>query len=259
VLFRSTLVAAYNSLPSVERLFQAHGKDIAAVIVEPVAANMGVVPPEPGFLPGLRQITRAHGSLLIFDEVITGFRLGLGGAQARYGVRPDLTCLGKIIGGGLPVGAYGGRRDLMEQMAPTGPVYQAGTLSGNPLAMAAGIATLRALQQQKVYDRLESLGARLENALRHAAQKSEVPAQVNRVGSLLTLFFTSDRVIDYDSARKADTRRFAAYFHAMLDAGVYLPCSQFEALFLSLAHTEEEVANTGKKAEQVLAGLVRTA
>jgi len=250
-----TLVAPYNNLPGVERLFAAYPKQIAAIIVEPVAANMGVVAPAPSFLQGLRQLTRAHGALLIFDEVVTGFRLGLGGAQARYGVSPDLTCLGKIIGGGLPVGAYGGRRELMEQLAPTGPVYQAGTLSGNPLAMAAGIATLRALREPGVYTALESLAAGLEQGLKHAAQRQGVPVQVNRVGSMLTLFFTKAPVIDYDSAREADTKRFAAYFHAMLEAGIYLPCSQFEALFLSLAHTEEEVATTVRVAEQALARL----
>ena len=250
-----TLVAPYNQLPGVERLFAAYPKEIAAIIVEPVAANMGVVAPDPNFLQGLRQLTRAHGALLIFDEVVTGFRLGLGGAQAHYCVSPDLTCLGKIIGGGLPVGAYGGRRELMEQLAPTGPVYQAGTLSGNPLAMAAGIATLRALRQPGVYTALESLATSLEGGLKHAAQRRGVPVQVNRAGSMLTLFFTSSPVMDYDSAKAADTRRFAGYFHAMLEAGVYLPCSQFEALFLSLSHTEEEVAATVQAAEQALGRL----
>src|SRR5581483_10390103 len=190
---------------------------------------------------GLREVTAAHGAVLIFDEVITGFRVAYGGAQARYGVRPDLTCLGKIIGGGLPVGAYGGRRELMGQVAPLGGVYQAGTLSGNPLAVAAGLATLRALREGDPYARLEALGARLERGLRAAAEKSGVPLTVNRVGSMLTAFFTGAAVTDYATARLADTARYATYFHAMLERGVFLAASQFEAAFVSLAHTEADL------------------
>jgi glutamate-1-semialdehyde 2,1-aminomutase len=201
-----------------------------------------VVPPAPGFLTGLRELTREHGSLLIFDEVITGFRVSWGGAQARYGVRPDLTCLGKIIGGGLPVGAYGGPRALMEQVAPLGGVYQAGTLSGNPLAVAAGLATLRALERPGVYERLEALGARVEGDLVEAAAAAGVPVTVNRVGSMLTVFFADGPVTDYASAKRSDTARYARYFHAMREGGVFLAPSQFEAAFVSLAHTEDDLA-----------------
>jgi glutamate-1-semialdehyde 2,1-aminomutase len=231
-----TVALPFNDLDAVRRTFEARGAEIAAVIVEPVAGNMGVVPPASGFLAGLSELTRGHGALLIFDEVITGFRIAPGGAQALYGVRPDLTCLGKIIGGGLPVGAYGGRRDLMERVAPLGGVYQAGTLSGNPLAVAAGLATLRALADPAVYARLEALGAQLERGLRDAAAKAGVPLAVNRVGSMLTAFFTEGPVTDYATAKRADTQRYARYFHAMLERGVFLAPSQFEAAFVSLAH-----------------------
>jgi len=207
-----------------------------------VAGNMGVVPPAPGFLAGLRDLATRHGSLLIFDEVITGFRVAWGGAQARYGVRPDLTCLGKIIGGGLPVGAYGGPRALMERVAPLGGVYQAGTLSGNPLAVAAGLATLRALERPGTYERLEALGARVERDVTAAAAAAGVPVMVNRVGSMLTVFFTEGPVTDYASAKRADTARYARYFHAMLEGGVFLAASQFEAAFVSLAHGEADLA-----------------
>jgi glutamate-1-semialdehyde 2,1-aminomutase len=236
-----TIALPFNDLDAVRRTFAARGAAIAAVIVEPVAGNMGVVPPAPGFLAGLAEITRQHGALLIFDEVITGFRVAPGGAQALYGVRPDLTCLGKIIGGGLPVGAYGGRRDLMERVSPLGGVYQAGTLSGNPLAVAAGLATLRALADPAVYARLEALGARMARGLEDAAARAGVPVTVNRVGSMLTAFFTDAPVTDYASARRSDTKRYARYFHAMLERGVFLAPSQFEAAFVSLAHTEADL------------------
>jgi glutamate-1-semialdehyde 2,1-aminomutase len=254
-LARLTLTLAFNDLEAVRDLFRARGDDIAAVIVEPVAGNMGVVPPAPGFLEGLREATARHGTVLIFDEVITGFRVAYGGAQARYGVRPDLTCLGKIIGGGLPVGAYGGRRDLMGHVAPLGGVYQAGTLSGNPLAVAAGLATLRALRAGDPYGRLEQLGARLEEGLRRGAAKAAVPVRVNRVGSMLTAFFTGAPVTDYASARRADTARYARYFHAMLERGVYLAPSQFEAAFVSLAHTDADIEQAAHAAAEALAAV----
>jgi glutamate-1-semialdehyde 2,1-aminomutase len=250
-----TLTVAFNDLDAVSRLFRARGDEIAAVIVEPVAGNMGVVPPAPGFLAGLRELCTRHGALLIFDEVITGFRVAYGGAQALYGVRADLTCLGKIIGGGLPVGAYGGRRDVMAHVAPLGGVYQAGTLSGNPLAVAAGLATLRALREGDPYGRLEWAGARLERGLRTAAEKVGIPLTVNRVGSMLTGFFTDGPVVDYASARRADTARYARYFHAMLSRGVYLAPSQFEAAFVSLAHTEADLAAAEAAAAAALAAL----
>jgi len=249
---QETLVLPYNDLGAVERAFEVHGEAIAAIIVEPVAANMGVVPPEPGFLEGLRRLTRAYGSLLIFDEVVTGFRLCYGGAQTIYGVEPDITCLGKIIGGGLPVGAYGGRREVMSLVAPEGPVYQAGTLAGNPLAMAAGIATLRLLQQGDPYHHLEALSSRLEEGLKGVIAEAEVPAHVQRVGSMLTVFFTPGPVRDYASARSCDTHRFAHFFARMLEQGFLIPPSQFEAWFLSLAHTQEEVAATIEAARLAL-------
>jgi len=252
-LARLTATLPFNDLDAVRDLFRARGDDIAAVIVEPVAGNMGVVAPAPGFLEGLREVTARHGSVLIFDEVITGFRVAYGGAQARYGVRPDLTCLGKIIGGGLPVGAYGGRRDLMAHVAPLGGVYQAGTLSGNPLAVAAGLATLRALREGDPYARLERLGARLEAGLRAAADKAGLPVTVNRVGSMLTAFFTDGPVTDYASARRSDTARYGRYFHAMLERGVFLAASQFEAAFVSLAHGEADIDDAARAAMESLA------
>jgi glutamate-1-semialdehyde 2,1-aminomutase len=254
-LARLTVTVGFNDLEAVHDVFRRRGDEIAAVIVEPVAGNMGVVPPAPGFLLGLREITAHHGAVLIFDEVITGFRVAYGGAQARYGVRPDLTCLGKIIGGGLPVGAYGGRRDLMQHVAPLGGVYQAGTLSGNPLAVAAGLATLRALGQGDPYARLESLGAALERGLRGAADKAGVPLIVNRVGSMLTAFFTGEPVTDYASAKRADTTRYARYFHAMLARGVALAPSQFEAAFVSLAHSPDDLARAAAAAAEALTSL----
>jgi glutamate-1-semialdehyde 2,1-aminomutase len=231
------------------------GREIACVIVEPVVGNMGVVPPKPGFLAALREVTAAYGSLLIFDEVMTGFRLGKGGAQALYGIRPDLTCLGKIIGGGLPVGAYGGPRSIMEQVAPLGPVYQAGTLSGNPLAMRAGIETLRLLDEPGFYERLEAKGKQLETGLQELAAKAGVPLQCQRVGSMCTAFFAEQPVIDYQTARAANTDRFAAFFWAMLQRGVYLPPSQFEAAFLSDAHTVDDIDTTLLAAQDALATL----
>ncbi|MBV9356007.1 MAG: glutamate-1-semialdehyde 2,1-aminomutase [Chloroflexi bacterium] len=243
-----TLSVRYNDADAVELAFGTHPDQVAAVIVEPVAGNMGVVPPAPHFLARLRDITRAHGALLIFDEVITGFRVAPGGAQERYGVTPDLTCLGKILGGGLPVGAYGGRRELMEQVAPLGPVYQAGTLSGNPLAMAAGIATLRLLREDGVYERLEQLAQRLVTGLGEAAAEADVPYTANRVGSMFTGFFTSGAVTDYASARQADTRAYGRYFHTLLEHGAYLAPSQFEAGFVSLAHTDADIDATLKAA-----------
>jgi len=231
-----TRVATYNDLGSVE---QVADRDVAAIIVEPAAGNMGVVPADPGFLRGLRTLADRIGAVLIFDEVISGFRLAKGGAQELVGVRPDLTCLGKVIGGGLPVGAYGGRADLMDQLAPRGAVYQAGTLSGNPLAVAAGLATLQLLEDDPPYEQLERLGAKLEKGLNNAL--SGRSGCVQRAGSLLTLFFGVDRVCNYDDALKADTRRFERFFRAMLAEGFWLPPSQFEAWFLSTAHTEAEI------------------
>lgn len=242
---RDTLSARYNDLRSVEQCFQTVAFHVAAVIVEPVAGNMGLVPPEPGFLEGLRDLCDAHGALLIFDEVMTGFRVARGGAQERYRVRPDLSTFGKIIGGGLPVAAYGGRRDLMAMVAPEGPVYQAGTLSGNPLGMAAGLATLRAIEHDGgLYDRLEDLGARLERGLGECIGASQWPCRLQRVGSMWTLFFTERPVRDWDRAARSDVARFGRFFHAMLDRGILLAPSQFEANFISAAHTEADVDRT---------------
>ena len=238
-----TLVASYNDLESVHRLFDANRDEVAALIVEPIAGNMGVVPPADGFLRGLREACSARGALLIFDEVISGFRATSGGAQAIYSVRPDLTCLGKIIGGGLPVGAYGGRADLMEQVAPAGPVYQAGTLSGNPLAMTAGIWSLKQLTP-RLYSHIRTLGTRLAAGLAEAAREAGVAIQVNAVGSLLTPFFTGRPVRDFQSATSANTKQYGAFFRGMLARGIYPPASQFEAWFLSAAHTAKDVERT---------------
>ena len=235
-----TLVARYNDLGSVDRLFKAHRHRVAALIVEPLAGNMGIVPPAAGFLEGLRELCDRHGTLLIFDEVISGFRVSPGGAQERFAVRPDLTCLGKIIGGGLPVGAYGGRKDLMEQVAPAGPVYQAGTLSGNPLAMTAGRWALSQLSPA-LYARLDRLGRRLALGLVDAARQARVDLQVNAHGSVLTPFFTAHPVHDYESATRSDTTAYARFFRGMLGRGIYLPPSQFEAWFLSGAHTTRHI------------------
>ena len=247
-----TMVAPYNDADAVELLLQTNPAQVAAIIVEPIASNMGVVPPAPDFLQSLRQKADAHGALLIFDEVITGFRVAPGGAQQLYGVRPDLTCLGKVIGGGLPAAAYGGRRDIMQVVSPLGPAYQAGTLSGNPLAMAAGIETLTLLSQPGMHAQLEELGRRLQAGLEEVARRARRPVQVARVGSILTAFFTSRRVTDYASATTSDREQFAAFFHRMLAQGIYLPPSQFEALFISLAHTEEDLQRTLSAAGQAL-------
>ncbi len=239
---RHTLVALYNDRDSVEQLFKAQGSEIAAVIVEPVAANMGVVLPEEGFLQFLRDITRQYGALLIFDEVITGFRLGLGGAQEYYHITPDLTTLGKIVGGGMPVGAYGGRREIMEMVSPAGPVYQAGTLSGNPIATTAGIETLKLLKEDPdIYKRLEAKAFKLEQAVKNAASGRVC---VNRIGSLMSIFFTKEQVKDYESAVSSDTSRYAEYFAYLLKSGIYAAPSQFEAMFLSDAHTQEDIGRT---------------
>jgi glutamate-1-semialdehyde 2,1-aminomutase len=238
---KDTLVVPYNDLAAVEATFAANPGEIAAMIIEPVAGNMGLVVPKAGYLEGLRAITQKHGALLIFDEVITGFRVHYGGAQALYGITPDLTCLGKIVGGGLPAAAFGGRADIMQKLAPLGPIYQAGTLSGNPLAMAAGLKALDILARPGNYQRLEQLGKRLGDGLLGAAQAAGVPAVLNRVGSMVTLFFTKTEVIDYATAKTSDTARFATFFRKMRDRGVFLPPSQFEAMFVSLAHTDEDI------------------
>jgi glutamate-1-semialdehyde 2,1-aminomutase len=234
----TTIALPYNDAEAVEQAFRAHGNRIAAVIVEPVAGNMGCVPPLPGYLEELRDITARFGALLVFDEVMTGFRVAFGGAQQRYGIRPDLTTLGKVIGGGLPVGAYGGRKDIMSKVAPVGPIYQAGTLSGNPLAVAAGLAMLRYLKRHpEVYDQLEARTAELCAA-------APAGVTVNRVGSMFTWFFTDQPVTDYASAKRSDTTRFGRFFRAMLERGIYLAPSQFEAAFVSAAHTEEDIRET---------------
>jgi glutamate-1-semialdehyde 2,1-aminomutase len=250
-----TLDAPYNDLDAVENIFRAHGDAVAAIIVEPVAANMGVVPPAPGFLEGLRNITRRHGALLILDEVITGFRLCYGGAQTHFDIEPDLTTLGKIIGGGLPAAAYGGRQDLMERIAPLGPVYQAGTLSGNPLAMRAGIETLKRLSAPGFYESLDRKGAQLAAGATQALAESGVAGQVARVGSLLTLFFSGEPIRNYADARKSDTKQFAAFFQGMLKRGILLAPSQFEAAFVSAAHTEEDITCTAAACREALTAL----
>jgi glutamate-1-semialdehyde 2,1-aminomutase len=239
-----TGIARYNDLDSVERIFEARKGRIAALIVEPVAGNMGVVAPAGGFLQGLRDLCDRAGALLVFDEVMTGFRIAPGGAQELYGVRPDLTTLGKVIGGGLPVGAYGGRRDLMELVAPAGPVYQAGTLSGNPLAVSAGLAQIEELQESNGWERLERSGAHLERGLLGILSELSLPFAVNRVGSMLTLFFTEGAVSDFETATRSDIRRHAVFFREMLERGVHLPPSQYEALFISLAHSTEDLERT---------------
>ncbi len=251
----TTLSASYNDLNGLRDIFELYGEDIAAVILEPVAGNMGVVLPEPGFLEGLRAITREYGALLIFDEVMTGFRVSYGGAQAYYGIDPDLTCLGKIIGGGLPVGAYGGKRRFMEHIAPSGPVYQAGTLSGNPLAMTAGLTTLRSLQKPGVYEELTAKTQHLAQGLEGLAKEAGLPVWVNTAGAMFSVFFTETHVKDYVSACTSDVERFASYFRGMLERGVYLAPSQYEAVFLSTAHTREDIDKTLEPARQVLKSL----
>ena len=237
----TTIALPFNSAGAVERAFETYKDRIASVIVEPVAGNMGCVPPAPGFLEALREITARHGALLIFDEVMTGFRISFGGAQQLYGIRPDLTTLGKVIGGGFPIGAYGGRREIMEMMAPAGPVFQAGTLSGNPVAVTAGLTTLAELRRPGVYEALEERGAALARGLSEAAGRAGAAVQINRVGSLLTVFFTDSPVTDFASAKRSDLARFARFFHGMRRRGVLLPPSQFEAWFLSAAHTPQDI------------------
>ncbi|WP_054956390.1 glutamate-1-semialdehyde 2,1-aminomutase [Paenibacillus dakarensis] len=239
----NTIAVPYNDLESVQLVFERFGNEIAAVIVEPVGGNMGVVPPQEGFLEGLRKVTTDHGSLLIFDEVMTGFRVGLNSAQGRFGITPDLTCLGKVIGGGLPVGAYGGKREIMNQIAPAGPIYQAGTLSGNPLAMAAGYTTLKLLTPA-VYDQLEQRGAQLQAGLERNAREFGIPLSINRVGSMVCPFFTDQKVFNFETAKTSDLDLFRRYFAAMIQEGVSVPPSQFEGMFISAAHTEEDIEAT---------------
>ncbi len=243
---KDTLLAPFNDLAYVEKLMEANAGEVACIIVEPIAGNMGCIPPEPGFLEGLRELCDAHEVVLIFDEVMTGFRVAPGGAQERYGVTPDLTCLGKIIGGGLPVGAYGGRQEIMDYVSPTGPVYQAGTLSGNPLAMRAGHAVLSKIAEEMdaLYDELEEFGAALEAGMHHNLDALDLDYTTNRVGAMASLFFTDEQVVDQETAKTTDTDAYAAYFHAMLEEGIYLPPSQFEAIFFGTAHGEEELDAT---------------
>ena len=241
---KHTLTAPYNDIRTVQQIVKERGKQLACIILEPIAGNMGVVPPSPEFLQAVRQLTIEHDILLIFDEVISGFRVSYGGAQELYGIKPDLTVLGKIIGGGLPVGAYGGRNEIMDLIAPAGPVYQAGTLSGNPLAVTAGLATLKQLRVKGIYRKLEELSAALAKGIGEGAKKAGIPLTQTRVGSMLTSFFTAGPVVDWNSAKLSDTKRYGMFFHKMLDQGVYLAPSQFEAAFLSTAHTHADVEKT---------------
>ncbi len=249
---RDTITVSYNNLDQVREVMGSLGKEVACIIVEPVAGNMGVVAPSPGFLEGLRELTQKYGALLVFDEVITGFRLSYGGAQGLYGIRPDLTCLGKVIGGGLPVGAYGGRREIMENVAPLGPAYQAGTLSGNPLAMTAGIQTLTLLRSGRIYEELEEQGRSLAEGTEEAYRAANLLCCLNRVGSMWTLFFTHGPVKDDRDIERANVERYARYFRAMLDRGISLPPSQFEAAFLSAAHSTQDVAETIEASREAL-------
>ena len=252
----TTIPLPFNSVEAVEECFATHGDNIACVIVEPVVGNMGCVPPRAGYLQALRDITAKHGALLIFDEVMTGFRVSLGGAQRLYGVKPDLTTLGKVIGGGLPVGAYGGRKDVMSKVAPLGPVYQAGTLSGNPLAVAGGLAALKTLKNTPgLYEQLDEKAGRLVAGIQKAADDAGVAMTTNRVGSMFTFFFNEGPVTDWDSSSKSDTDRFGFFFRGMLELGCYLPCSQFEAAFISTAHTDDDIAGTIQAAGKVLSAL----
>ena len=248
-----TLSATYNDLDSVKKLFAEYPDQIAAVIVEPVAGNMGLIPPAEGFLEGLREVTAQYGALLILDEVISGFRASFGGAQKVFNIMPDITCLGKIIGGGLPVGAYGGKKEIMQHVAPVGPVYQAGTLSGNPLAMAAGIATLKELAKPGVYETIEAKAKKLAEGVQAAADKAGVTVSINHSASLLTVFFTGEKVDSYAAAMTSDTAKFKVFFQSMLNQGVYLPPSQFECWFVSLAHSDEDIAKTIAAAEKAFA------
>jgi len=252
---QDTVVLPYNDLDGVREALEDVGEQVAAIIVEPVAGNMGVVPPKPGYLQGLRELCDEFGVLLIFDEVITGFRVALGGAQERYGVTPDLTTMGKIIGGGFPVGAFGGKREIMGKLAPDGPVYQAGTLSGNPVAMVAGLALINALKQPGVYDELDRKGARLEAGLRAATQEAGVPVYLTRVGSMACMFFTDVEVVDWSTASKSDTDRFTRYFQSMLESGFLLAPSQFEATFLGMAHSDEDIDSAIEAATRALKSL----
>ncbi len=252
---KHTLTAPYNDIRTVKSLVEAHANELACIIVEPVAGNMGVVPPSQEFLPALRELTRACGALLIFDEVITGFRVHYGGAQTLYGVTPDLTCLGKIIGGGLPVGAYGGKREIMQLIAPAGPVYQAGTLSGNPLAVTAGIETLKVLKASGVYKKLDAKAAALADGIGKAAKQAGIPLVQTRVGSMLCGFFTNQPVVDYASAKQSDQQRYARFFRGMLEQGVYFAPSQFEAAFLSTAHSDADIKKTVTAAQEVMKSL----
>ena len=257
----NTLLAPYNDLAAAEKIFSKHKGQIAAFLIEPVAGNMGVVPPAEGYLAGLRHLCDQSGALLIFDEVMTGFRVGFGGAQVRYNIKPDLTCLGKVIGGGVPVGAYGGSRKIMELISPAGPVYQAGTLSGNPLAMAGGLATLEILKEPGVYDTLEATSAALQKGLEDAAAAAGVPVCVNRVGSMMTPFFIKSagaKVSNYAEATASDTAAYGRFFHAMLDHGVYLAPSQYEAMFVSLAHNAEAIQQTLTAAEASFVAVKKT-
>lgn len=254
---KNTITVPYNDLESMKLVFQEFGEDIAGVIVEPVAGNMGVVPPVKGFLEGLRELTETHGALLIFDEVMTGFRVGYNCAQGYFGVTPDLTCLGKVIGGGLPVGAYGGKAEIMEKIAPSGPIYQAGTLSGNPLAMTAGLETLKQLTPES-YQEFSRKADRLEKGISEAAGKNGIPCTFNRAGSMIGFFFTNEPVINYDTAKQSDLGLFAEYYKGMADEGVFLPPSQFEGLFLSTAHTDDDIEHTIQAAERVFERISRS-
>ncbi|MBD8134827.1 glutamate-1-semialdehyde 2,1-aminomutase [Peribacillus frigoritolerans] len=251
---KNTITVAYNDLAATKYAFEQFGEDIACIIVEPVAGNMGVVPPQPGFLEGLREVTTQYGALLIFDEVMTGFRVGYNCAQGYFGIVPDLTCLGKVIGGGLPVGAFGGKREFMEQIAPSGTIYQAGTLSGNPLAMTAGLETLSQLTPES-YVEFTRKGDMLEKGIGAAADKYGVPHTFNRAGSMIGLFFTNEDVVNYDTAKTSDLEFFASYYREMANQGIYLPPSQFEGLFLSTAHSDEDIEKTIAAAEQAFAKL----
>jgi len=253
---KNTMTVAYNDLEAVQLVFEKLGDKIAGIIVEPVAGNMGVVPPKPGFLEGLRKVTAENGALLIFDEVMTGFRVDYNCAQGYFGVNPDLTCLGKVVGGGLPVGAFAGKREIMEHIAPAGSVYQAGTLSGNPLAMTAGIETLSRLSPES-YEHFTKLGDQLEAGIREAATKYNIPHTVNRAGSMIGLFLTNEEVVDFESAKTSDLAMFAEYFKLMAEEGIYLPPSQFEGLFISTAHTEEHIAKTVQAFHNVFAILAK--
>ncbi|OGI20971.1 MAG: glutamate-1-semialdehyde-2,1-aminomutase [Candidatus Melainabacteria bacterium RIFOXYA12_FULL_32_12] len=253
-VIKHTLIADYNSVESVQKLFDVHGKEIAAVILEPIVGNMGVVPASQEFIDFLREITQRYGSLLIFDEVMTGFRVSINCAQSLYRVTPDLTCFGKIIGGGLPVGAYGGKREIMEKISPVGPVYQAGTLSGNPVAMSAGLTMLKTLRDNpEIYKNVEEKAKKLQEGIEKNIGELGVEATVNRVGSMITLFFSKEKVYDYNTATKSDTKKYAEYFKSMLEQGIYLPPAQFEAFFISYAHTDEDIERTIQANRKALA------